>query len=222
MPQSGTMQPIIQIYVAAVVIAFLSSLLSFRLDLSAHLKTFSLLLALTVLTELTADILNYKRINNWWLYNLFMLIEFPAYAWFYLQVIRKKRLRRILWFFLLIFPIFWAVLIWKSGLRNWNGAIITVGSFFSVLFALMYYHRIITSPDILTLRTLPEFWIATGMLIFYLGSFAFFGMMNFILKHPEVAARLITIYQILDILMYCLFSYGFLCRIMSTKRSLSP
>ena len=216
------MQPIQQIYTATVFIGFLSSLLSFRLDLPIHLKVFSILLGLTSLVELLSGILIYLRINNWWLYNLFMVVEFPAYAWFYLQIIGQKRLRAIIWFFLVIFPIFWLVIVWKLGLTTWSGVTITAGSFFSALFALMYLYRIVTAPEIMSLRTLPEFWIATGMLIFYLGSFAFFGMLNVILKHFEVAERLLAVYQLLDILMYGLFRYGFLCRIVGIKRFSSP
>src|SRR5579859_7668106 len=179
-----------KIYVGMVILAALSSLVSFGLDLSYHLKFFSCLLGLTFLVELSAAVMVDRYINNWWLYNLFILIEFPAYSWYYLQIVRQKVLRKILWFFLVIFPIFWLVMIYTSGLKNWIGPIVTIGSFFSALFALMYYHRIATAREILSLRTLSEFWIATGMLIFYLGSFAFFGMLNYILKDETTAARL--------------------------------
>ncbi|HMI63947.1 MAG TPA: hypothetical protein VK518_23685 [Puia sp.] len=212
----------IYIYLASVLIAFLSSLTSFRLDLPFHLKLFSCLLGLTLLVELTASILvfGYHRSNRW-LYNGFMLVEFSTYAYYYLRIIPSRKLKKILQAFLLIFPIFWGIVEIKTGFYAWNGFVVTVGSFFSVLFALMYYYRIITTPEIMVLRTLPEFWIATGMVIFYLGSFSFFGMLNFINKYPKVAVRLLDVYEILDIVMYALFSYGFLCRIINTKKSSS-
>jgi len=184
-----------------------------------HLKFFSCLLGLTVLVEGTAVVLIYKHKSNYLLYNLFMLVEFSSYAFFYLLSIHKGKMKRLMQASLLIFPIIWTILMARGGLKEWNGTLITVGSFFSVLFALNYYHYIITAPQLLSLRTLPEFWIATGMLIFYLGSFAFFGMLNFILKYQEVAAKLLDVFEVLNIIMYALFSYAFLCRTSNTMRS---
>jgi hypothetical protein len=86
----------------------------------------------------------------------------------------------------------------------------------------MYYHQLIIAREIQSLRRLPEFWIATGMLIFYLGALPYFGMLNFLIKYNvEVARSLLKVLKVLDTLMYVLFSYGFLCRIINTKKSLS-
>jgi hypothetical protein len=210
------------IYIASVVIAFLSSLTSFRLDYPFHLKLFSCLLGLTALVEITAGILVYAfNIHNFWLYNSFALVEFWIYGYFYLQIVQTAILKRVLFIFLLIFPIFWGITVFfVFGFTKWNSYVIIAGSFFSVLFALMYYSRIIASGEILPLRTLPEFWIATGMLIFYLGALPFFGTLNFLNKyHGDAASTLLNVLQFLDIIMYTLFSYGYLCRIINTKKS---
>jgi hypothetical protein len=210
------------IYIASILTAFISSLISFRLDLPFHLKLFSCLLGLTFLVEVSAATLAYgfHRKNNW-VYNSFMLVEFWVYAYFYFCLIRRIILRRILYVFLVIFPIFWLVtVIFFFGFRMWDSYVVIVGSFFSVLFALMYYYCVVTARDIVPLRMLPEFWVATGMLIFYLGAFPYFGLLNFLVKnHLEVAQQLLVVLQVLDTLMYILFSYGYLCRIVNTKKS---
>jgi len=122
---------------------------------------------------------------------------------------------------LAFFPVFWIItVLFVFGLNTWNSYIIIVLSFFSVLFAIAYYCELITSRDIQSLRNLPEFWIATGMLIFYLGALPYFGTLNFLLKyHLEVAKSLSKVFKILDAVMYALFSYGFLCRILNTRKS---
>jgi hypothetical protein len=210
------------IYIASILIAFLSSLTSFRLDFPFHLKLFSCLLGLTSLVEVLAATLAFGyHVPNTWLYNSFTLVEFWIYGYFYFRLAEGVIFRRILFGFLLIFPIFWLVTVFfLFGFNTWNSYVIIIGSFFSVLFALMYYYRIITAREILSLRILPEFWIATGMLIFYLGALPYFGTLNFLVKyHLEVAERLLIVLQVLDTLMYLLFSYGFLCRIINTKKS---
>lgn len=210
------------IYVCSVWIAWISSLRSFRLDFPFHLKLFSCLLGLTALVELTALILpTFFHIRNNWLYNSFTLVEFWIYGYYYTWLIRKLILRRILFVFLVIFPIFWFITVFfQYGFFTWNSSVIVVGSFFSVVFAIMYYYQIITHTEILSLRSLPEFWIATGMLIFYLGSLPFFGMLNFLGRsHANIVLKLYAVLTVLNILMYSLFTYGFLCRITNTTKS---
>lgn len=216
------MPVIAYIYIASVLIAFLSSLNSFRLDFALHLKLFCCLLGLTLLVELLSCILLYRfHYSNTWLYNSFTLVEFSAYGYYYLLLIPEEKWRRFIRLFLVIFPIFWLITVFfVFRLNTWNSYVIIVGGFFSVLFAILYYYRIIAAAEILPLRNLPEFWIATGMLIFYLGALPYFGTLNFLVKyHLQVAKSLSTVLVVLDTLMYLLFSYGFLCRTINTKRS---
>ena len=217
------MQALIIVYILAILIAFLSSLISFRLDFPVHFKIFSFLLALTFLVEFfvgfVVKVFHFK--NNFWVYNAFSLVEFWTFGYFYYQVIRIKLLRRIIFLFLVIFPIFWLITVFfLFGFNIWNSYVIIVGSFFSILFAIMYYCQVVTAREIQSLRNLPEFWIATGMLIFYLGALPYFGTLNFLIGHYlQVAQSLLKVLVVLDTLMYAMFAYGFLCRIINTTKS---
>lgn len=146
------------------------------------------------------------------------------YGYFYYLIIRIKILRRIIFLFLVFFPIFWlATVIFRFGLHTWNSYVVTLGSFFSVVFAILYYCQLVTAEDIQPLRKLPEFWIATGMLIFYLGALPFLGTLNFFtgyyLAHRGFLHSLFNVIKILNTLMYALFSFGFLWRIINTRKS---
>ena len=211
------------IYLAFILAAFLSSLISFRLDFPFHFKLFSVLLGLTFLVEVSATIISrvLHHRNNFWIYNAFTLVEFWAYGYFYWRVIEVKILQRIIFLFLLIFPIFWFVTVFfLFGFNIWNSYVLIAGSFFSVLFAIMYYYQLITALEIQSLRNLPEFWIATGMLVFYLGALPYFGTLNFLMSYNRAAATsLLQVLKILDTLMYALFTYAFLCRIIISKKS---
>jgi hypothetical protein len=211
------------IYIAVILIAFLSSLISFRLDLPFHYKLFSCLLGLTFVVEFFATIVVrvlHQR-NNFWIYNAFTLLEFWAYGYFFYRVIQIKILRRIIFLFLLIYPIFWCVTIFfLFGFNIWNSYVLTVGSFFSVVFVIMYYYQVIANQEIQSVQNLPEFYIAAGILIFYLAALPYFGTLNYLMSHSRtMATTLLKVLKILDTLMYALFSYGFLCQIVTPKKS---
>lgn len=211
------------IYLATILIAFLSSLICFRLDFGFHFKVFSCLLGLTLIVEIGGVIIGrvLHHTNNFWIYNAFTLPEFWVYGYFYYQLITVRILRRIIFLFLLIFPIFWGITVFfLFGFNIWNSYVLIAGSFFSVLFAVMYYYQVVTARKIQSLRNLPEFWIATGMLVFYLAALPYFGALNFLISYSRQAATsLLTVLKVLDTLMYALFTYGFLCRIITLKKS---
>jgi hypothetical protein len=210
------------LYLAAVLAAFLSSLITFRLDLPFHLKLFSYLLWLTFPVEvLSAYLIYFAHKSNVWLYNIFTLPEFWLYGYYYLLMIHQPRLRIILKIFLVIFPIFWGITVFLVfGFNVWNSYVIILGSFFSVVFSLMYYYRLIIDPEIYPLRNLPEFWIASGMLIFYLGALPYFGTLNFLIRsHMHVAVTLSKVLTLLNTCMYTFFSYAYLCRMINIKKS---
>ncbi len=210
------------LYLTAVLAASLSSLITFRLDLPFHLKLFACLLWLTLPVEiLSAYLIHFAHKSNIWLYNIFTLPEFWLYGYFYLQIIHPARLRIILKIFLVIFPIFWLVTVFLVfGFHVWNSYVIIVGSFFSVVFALMYYYQLIIDPEVHPLRNLSEFWIASGMLIFYLGALPYFGTLNFLIRsHLNVAVTLAKVLTLLNTCMYSLFSYACLCQMINTKKS---
>ncbi|HET6253337.1 MAG TPA: hypothetical protein VFE32_04660 [Puia sp.] len=211
------------IYLSIILLSFVASLRSFRQGFSSHLRFFSVLLGLTFLVELSADltvrVLHWK--NNYWIYHLFTLVEFLAYGYYYYQIIRLKRARQLLIGFMAIFPVFWMITVFFIfGWSKWNSYVIIVGSFFTVLFVLMYYYQLLVARDIAPLRGMAEFWIATGMLIFYMAALPFYGTLNFLLTyHRDVARTLYKVLLIIDTLMYAIFIYGYLCRTISIKRS---
>jgi hypothetical protein len=220
---SGIM-PVKTIYLAIILIAALTSLYSFRTGLPLRLKLLAWLLGLTFIVEVYCRF--FLRTKTMSIYGPFNLMEFLVYGYFYYTLIGVKILRRIIFLFLWIFPIFWlATVVFLFGLRQWNTYVTVVGSFFIILFTLMFYYQLITAKEIQPIRHLPEFWIATGMLIFYLWELPYSGTLNFFLDyyvaHKTVSSGLLTARLILDTLMYALFGYGYLCQIINTRKYLS-
>lgn len=202
-------------YLAFVGIAFLSSLNAFRLDFPLHLKVFSILLGLDFLVEFSATVVvNLFHIRtNVPLYNCFMLVETMTYAWFFRAILTSRLLKGLIGGYLILFPIFWIIIVFfVFGISSWNSYVYIVESLFTVCLAAAFYYQLFTAPTLIRLTTSPEFWIATGLIIFYTCNLPYLGMLNFITKdYLSLAKSLLMLLQILNIIMYSLFTLAFLC-----------
>ncbi|HEV3412810.1 MAG TPA: hypothetical protein VG101_10040 [Puia sp.] len=203
-------------------LSFLSSLIAFRLDYPFHLKLISGLLGFTVISELFIT----KLIHHIWKgttnipwYNIVMLVEFFVYAWYYYCILKNKALRKIILAYLIILPISWFILTFRVfHLTNWNSHIDIAGSIFTVCLSVALYHQLFTAPELVRLSKSPEFWIATALILYYSGSLPFTSMLDFLTeKVRPLAKSFVTILQILNILLYTLIGYAYLCRIKTKK-----
>jgi len=215
------------IYYSALIITVLSfvisSLVSFRLDYPYHLKFFSLLLGVTALNEVGAWFLPsvlHQSNNHIW-YNIFMAIEFMMYGIYYYLAVSNKKVKNIIKWYLILFPLFWFIFVFLVfGFRIWNSYVAITGGFAVICFSVYYYYQLFTAPDLVKLGSSTEFWIATALIIFYSGNLPYIGTLNFLMKnYYALAQKVILAFQILYILTYCLFTYAFLCRISTTRSS---
>jgi hypothetical protein len=210
------------IYIVVLALAFISSLISFRLDFSYPLKMFSVLLGLTIVVECISVTMVKFHHSNVPLYNVFMLLEFWAYGYYYRRMIDSARVRKMINVFLWLYPVFWAIVVFFIfGINTWNSYVIVAGSFFTILFSAIFYYQLFTHAELVRLDISPGFWIATGLIIFYTFNLPYMGTLNFLAKnYLSLAIKLLYVLKILNIIMYSIFIYAFLCRI-NTKRSSS-
>ena len=211
-----------QIYISVLAISLICFYLSFRYNYSKHLKILSVLIAVTFIVEWFA-VFGIKKIfhynNNTEIYNVFMLVEFWVFAYYYKLLFQSKLLQKIAAWFLYIFPVFWFIVVFfVFGISAWNSYLIVAGSFFTVCFSAAYYYELFTSPKLVKLTSTPEFWIATGMIIFYTCELPYMGMLNFLVEHfLSLARNLLPVLTILATVMYLFFIYAYICGI-STKK----
>jgi len=196
--------------------AFFTSLVGFRLAFPIHLKFFSILLGLNVVNEAIA----------WWLpklnhatYDIFMCAEFMMYGIYYHFIIVNTQVKKVIKIYLVILPCFWAFSFFVVfGIKGWNSYVEILGSILTVFFSAYFYYQLFTREELVNLSTSSEFWIATGLIIFYSCGQVYFGMLNHIVKYYlALAEKLLYGFQILNSLMYSLFIYAFLCRIRTTR-----
>lgn len=207
------------LYISLIGLAFLSSLVSFRLDYPFHLKLFSIIIGAAFLTEILAVFVTktFHFKTNLPVYNIFILLEFWGYGFYFYKITSRTAIKKLIQFYLYLFPVFWmftTFFYFKLGI--WNSYSIIIGSFFTICFSVGYYYQFFTSHSLINiqLRKHAEFWIATGLILFYSCQLPYVGMLNFLMtNYPGLATGLLPLLQIFNILMYSIFIYAFLCRI---------
>ena len=184
----------------------------------------------TVLSELfIAKLIHHLwpgKTNIPW-YNIVLCVEFFVYALYYYCILGSTTLKRVVLGYLIALPACWFVLTFKVfELANWNSYIDIIGSLFTICLSVAFLFQLIGRPELVKLSRTPEFWIAVALILYYSGSLPFTGMLHFLTKEVRgLAKSFVTILQILNILLYSLICYAFLCKINRTspgsKRNMS-
>ncbi|HEY0679915.1 MAG TPA: hypothetical protein VGD17_16640 [Chitinophagaceae bacterium] len=209
------------LYITVIGIAFLVSLSSFRWNFPFYLKFFSVLLGITFLAELTAvywfRVFNLK--TNSPIYNIFMPLEFTAYAFFFKQILTNRKAVAVAKVFLVLLPLAWlATTLFKFGLMKWNSYFLILGSCCTVILSVLYYAQLLANREPVKLLRVPEFFIVTGMLIFYTCLLPYLGSLNYLIaNHKQLAISLLDVLRILNIFMYSLFIYAYICQMKVRK-----
>jgi hypothetical protein len=209
----------LHIYLGVLTICFLSSLISFRLDFPLYLKLLSALIGVCWVTECFSILVmpQLKLGNNMPMYNVYLLIETMGYGIYFYLLLKTPWIKRGIALFSMLFPLAWFyTTFYVFGFTHWNSYGLIMETCFVVAMCITYLYEIFTAEDMISLHNSPEFWIAAGLLIFFACTLPFCGMLNFLDIHEfTLALKFLEEFQILNILLYTIFIYAFLCRIIT-------
>jgi len=208
-------------YILVVIISFLCSLVSFRQHGPFHLKLFSIFLGITALTEIIANFF-LSRLHlqsNFPVYNIFILVEYPLLAFYFGKIISSSKFKKIIQVFSIFFPVLWFVIfLFVYRLSEWNTYGVMVGDLFVILFAARYLYELFTSDILINFWKHTGFWIAVGLIFYSCCELPIMGILNFLEHDWKITLRLLTLLQILNIIMYLVFTYAFLCQLKLTRK----
>lgn len=107
-----------------------------------------------------------------------------------------------------------ALLLEKTMLKNnayyFQSLSYTVGTLFILLYLIIFFTQLVRSKNIVTFKQLTIFWVACGMLVFYLGTFPFYGLYNELAKDIDLFIAVAWVATSLNYCMYLLFTAGFI------------
>jgi len=215
-------------YLVILFISFFCSLVSFRLHYPFYLRFFSIFLGITVITELIANFFlpALHLDSNYPVYNVFLLFQLLSVGYYFKLLIKSSLFRKTIIILMILYSIFWisnTLFIYKKyDEPHWNSYASMLGDLLIIIFASRYLFELFTGDKLVSLKRHSEFWIAIGILLFSCCELPITGIVNFLVRDWDLARRLFAILQILNILMYLIFIYAYLCRIKPTvKKSLS-
>ena len=206
-------------FIALSVIAGFVTMVQKRLP--EGLRLFPFFLAFTLVVEVLGWQLSRKVDNNLDLYNFFSLAAFTYYMYILMEVIYSKRVKKVILIIMSVYVIISLInILFVQKISSFHTMTYSIGCFLIVIISMYYFYELLRLPRAIDLKKEPAFWIAAGLLFFYICTLPVLGVINYLFSIPGVLGRrLEDIIAILNVLLYSLFTIGFLCRI-SFKRSM--
>lgn len=179
-------------------------------------KNFIWFLGLSVLFETGGYFLYFVyHIQNHWLFNIFLPIEISFLCYVLYHICRNYF--KIQWYLLVVLAGFFIMYLIESVQSKWTEYSGIANSFASVVIVLLcclFYYFLLKGERYIHLNTYPQFWIISGLFVFYLGSIGvglFVNQLAAIYIKSKIPIRYI-IMLVLNFILYACWSYAFLCR----------
>ena len=147
-------------------------------------------------------------------YNFLIIpTEFLFFFYIFYHSAKNRREKRLPIVFTIIYVIAWMIdnayltnkLFWFYSFSY------TIGNLLLLILILRSLTYLVLSDDILLFKYNILFWVCTGLLVFYLGTFPFYGLRNTLENnYREVYLSYRYIVYILNSLMYLMFTLGFI------------
>jgi hypothetical protein len=214
--------PLIIYYKVAIVlcelIACITGFIYWRHIKESFWKYFPVYLAIIVVGDTCGYILAFENdiVRNRNLYMYFVIpFEFLFYFWFVYQLLFKKS--RLVFIFGTLFYILSLISeqLASPNIKSWYFLSLsyTVGNLVLLIFLFIYFLQFVQSAHLQSFYKQSGFWVAAGLLLFWLGTFPYFGLINLLLlKYKEVFIAYTWIMIILNYCMYACFAIAFICR----------
>jgi len=203
---------------AVLLIAFVSSLKAFRLDIS-HYKVISIILATDLVVETAAMILVHFHRSNVPIYNFNLLAEFWLYGYYFFLLESSRRVKGLIRIYLWLLPLVWMATALLFHIKNWNSYFTVLGSVSMVLLSARYYYRLFTAQNLVKLSSHFEFWVATALIFYHACNLPYLGMLNLLTKRNIPGEIILLILQVLNIIFYLILAFAFICTIPIKKSS---
>lgn len=150
------------------------------------------------------------------LYVFFVIpAEFLFNFWLIFQMNRKKNIMLFLSGTTLYLLSFIAEYVYFTDIKSafFLSLSYTLGNLILLIFLFRYFFTLIRSEELFSFYKVIDFWVAAGLLVFWLGSFPYYGLLNLLWKlYPSLFYSYSWLVVFLNYLMYISFTIGFLCK----------
>ncbi len=176
-------------------------------------KYFPFYLALISVSEIVSRILILNKIYILQKYFIFFLIPLEFIFFYYMLGvhIQNKLWKKIITAGGVVFLIFvYAEAITGSTVFWIHPISYTFGNLLLIIFIFAYLIGYIKDTDVPNLKYNNMFWVCLGLLIFYIGSFPYYGLVQYLEATSVFRNRYWFVQNILNCMMYVSFSLSFI------------
>lgn len=202
------------LYFIMVIISFLASLtVYFQKDSQRYLRLFPILLAVTIMVEISATWLHAHKKTTTILYNLFSCLEFQFYMYILRKIIQGTRVKKIIFYTALTYLLMGITnIFFIQKIHSFNSITYALGCLLISVICFYYFFELFQQPSSVNLTRQPAFWICAGLLFYYTCTFPIYGLLNF-LSRDVVTKNIPVLLILLNVFLYSSFTIAFLCRI---------
>jgi hypothetical protein len=177
------------------------------------------LLGITIFVEVVG---NYFQEENKWIYKIFLPVEYLLTAVYFTIILKSLRYKKLIFISIgIIGFLCFANFISGFSYKYMSTYCILLSYFLSSLWGTLYLIQCFREIEEDNYKVNPHFWICTGILFFYAGSFFQMGFTNIIYTYDqELAKKLYIINHLLNCVLYGMITYGFICQAKYRKLSL--
>lgn len=153
--------------------------------------------------------------SNHWSFNIISTLEFLFYGYFLFRLLRKNKAKRIFTLalcftlFVTTLNIFFIQGFWKLHTYSY-----LLQSVVIIAATCMFFYQLMQNVQSkIPLFRNPDFWLCTGLLFYYLGSFMFFASFSHMAYkgNPNYTMLYQVIYNFYNIILYVCLINSFLC-----------
>jgi hypothetical protein len=185
----------------------------------SYLKFFPIYFIYGLLIGIYQEYTGSRGINNTGVVNVFSIADF-CFIFFVLRaIITNPRARKLILFTIFVFALFAFInVLYIQKKIGFNPVNYAVGSLITVSFCIYYFVELFEKTEAQSLASLSAFWIVSAVLFNTVLTFPMFALISFMQRTPPIIAdNISTIFNIILVLTYLLYSIGFLCRIRIRK-----
>ena len=186
---------------------------------SKNYRYLTLLLGITLLTELIAEILINFKVDFVWIYHLYTPVNFALLALHFNQLFTKKFVKKAIIISIFGFFIFsYSLSMFIYRFTDFPGIIITIDGLLMVVICVYYLLNIDPEFEPIFFQN-PNVWISIGLICFFGGTAFFNGVYTKLLQLDKVSALKLfgVINKPLNILLYSSINIGLLCLVARKK-----
>lgn len=195
---------IISLFLAIVPISI--AFLFFK-TLTRPVRVLGLLLAISLVTDLTTFYLNVRQINNVGFMNVYTIFELGFYAFFYSLILENYSHKKAILIGLVLVFLVTVGLTFNADLNlQMNDVTLAIESLTIIATSLIYFDVMLKKMDYAKVWDNPFFWINSAILFYFAGSFFVFIFSNYL--DASIEFNLWTIHTIVRIIFISVLTIG--------------